>query len=173
MIAFDANFVSNRRDTSTRGVTLIELVLSIVILGIALGTLVVGVAGETESRGALLERDRAIRLARSMMDEILAAAFEDPDETAGSFGTEEGARSTYDDVDDYDGHSSTPPVDATSTAIPGASGFARSVLVWNVDEALPSQARSDGSTGLKHIRVSVLSPAGETLFLDALRAEGS
>lgn len=152
-----------------RGFTLIELIVAIVILGLVSTTLV-HVIGESV-RARMVARDRAvgIELARSLLEEILSQAFEDPDEASGSFATEEGSRSTFDDVDDYDGLHEAPPTDASGVAIAGAAQFARDVVVRNVLVADPDAPMSDGSTDLKRIEVIVVGN-DETLRLYGLKA---
>ena len=114
--------------------TLLEFILVIALVGIAAAALVPAL-GQSLFRHAGLRRTMlACDLAMDMIEEIRAAAFEDPDLAEGSFGTEEGARSQYDDCDDYDGWSASPPEDKAGSAVSGHVGFTRSVVVENVAE---------------------------------------
>lgn len=74
-----------------------------------------------------------------------------------SFGPEEGSRAAYDDVDDFDGLSNSPPERIDGTALSDYGGFTRSVTVDNVTAAVPDPVtpEADGSTEFKRIRVTV------------------
>jgi MSHA pilin protein MshD len=81
-----------------KGVTLIELVLSMVIISIAL-TGIFSVITLTVSHSAdPVVNYQAIAIAEAYMDEILAQSYTDPD--GGSTGE---TRASFDDVGDYNG----------------------------------------------------------------------
>lgn len=87
-----------RTERAQRGVTLIELVVSIVIIGIAAGS-VLGVLSVTTAASAdPMIRHQAVAIADAYLEEILLKPFADPDGIDG-----EVARADFDDVDDYDG----------------------------------------------------------------------
>jgi Tfp pilus assembly protein PilV len=150
--------------STKRGISLLEILFTTVLLTI--GTVSLFTAMASVKSGAVDSEMVTIgnSLARDMMDEIYGKAFEDPDGAVGSFGTEESLpRSNYDDVDDYDVWSQSPPVDVNGTAYNGAGGmpnytmFTRAVTVENVPEnnfnvGTPS---ADGSTDAKRIIVTV------------------
>ena len=83
---------------STRDFTLIELIVTIVVLSAGLVG-VFAVINYTTARSAdPLVRTQAYSVAQAYMEEILLRDFDDPD------GSEAGEdRATFDDVDDYDG----------------------------------------------------------------------
>jgi len=145
------------REQNNRGVTFVEIVASIVVLGIALPPLI---AVFTEVAGKSPDHTYQVMArtyADSLMEEIASKAFEDPDEAPGSFGAEEGARAAYDDIDDYDGLSNSPPQHFDGTLLDDYGGFTRGVLVANVTAADtdPSTAAASGTTAFKRIRVAV------------------
>ena len=107
--------------------------------------------------------DIATSLARDLMDEILGKGFDDPDGGA-TFGPEEAEpRRNFDDVDDYDGWSKTPPQDVDGVSYNGAgsmpdySYFTRQVTVENVpqDNFNVLTPSADGTTDAKRIIVTV------------------
>ena len=152
------------------GFSLIELIISIVVLALVGGAFAHVIGESIRSRVTVMERAVGVELARSLMEEILGQGFEDPEEDAGSFGTEEGGRALFDDVDDYDGFSENPPKDASGSSVAGASGYTRSVVVSNVLEANPESLTADGTTDLKRIEVTVVGNM-ETLRLVGLNAD--
>jgi len=91
-----------------------------------------------------------------------------------SFGTEEALRAAYDDIDDFDGASESPPRRIDGTPLDDYTGFTRTVSVVNVTAADPDAAvpEADGSTGLKRVTVTVTWTGGRggELSLSTLRA---
>lgn len=102
-----------------RGVTLVELVVTIVILSIALVGLSFAISsGVGQSANTLFEL-RAVALGQAYLDEILSKKFDERSRNSGippcvdpmlpgracsnPLITEEGSRTNYDDVDDYNG----------------------------------------------------------------------
>ena len=158
------------RNRHHSGFTLIELVLAMSILAVVSSSVLVAMGESARQHVENEERSLAVQRARSLMEEVLAQAFEDPHETEGSFGNEEGVRQLFDDVDDYDLHAETPVVDAIGLAIPGATAFTRSVEVHNVLEANPDVVVSDGSTDFKRVTV-IVQGTTETLRLYGLKAK--
>jgi MSHA pilin protein MshD len=163
-----------RERTNQQGATLIEAVLAVIALGIAIPPLV-GLFREVAARGADdTYQQVAIAHAESLMEEIVSKSFEDPGLASGSFGTEESPRSAYDDVDDYDGLSESPPQRLDGTLLAEYGGFTRSATVVNVTTADPDPLApaADGSTDLKRIRVKVswTGARGGELTLSTLRA---
>lgn len=164
--------MSSRRNS--RGVTLIETVVSIVVLGVALPPLIAlfhEIASHTPDD---LHQRAALAYADGLMEEILSKEYEDPSEPRSSFGTEEVLRSSYDDVDDYDGMNNSPPRHLDGSVLGDYGGFTRSVEVHNVTGANPDPLAPevDGSTALKRIRVTVAWTSGRAgeVTLTMLRA---
>lgn len=81
-----------------RGATLIELVVSIVIIAIAAGA-VLGVLSTSVGRSAdAMVLAQGVSIAEAYLEEIALKSFVDPDGTDG-----EALRPDFDDVDDYNG----------------------------------------------------------------------
>ena len=79
-----------------RGLTLIELVIAIVVIGIAVAGVSTLMNLATASSADPVLATQAQALARAYLEEVLARDYTDPD------GSEAGEdRATYDDVDDY------------------------------------------------------------------------
>jgi MSHA pilin protein MshD len=111
-------------------------------------------------------------LAKQLMDEILQTQYVDPG-VLPVFGPEVGeVRANYDDVDDYNGLSESPPVNRDGTAIPGFTGWKRAVQVFWADPTSPSTTTVT-DTGLKRVVVTVTSPTGRVTVLTALRSRNS
>ncbi|MGD8574544.1 MAG: prepilin-type N-terminal cleavage/methylation domain-containing protein [Gammaproteobacteria bacterium] len=82
-----------------QGLSLVELVIAIVVIGIAAAALAAAyVTTVSRSSDPQIEA-QATAIAQSYMDEILAHDFSDPDGSP----ADDASRSTYDDVSDYNG----------------------------------------------------------------------
>ena len=115
------------------GATLVEMVVSIVIMSISVTAVMMVVTQVGRHSADPMRRIQAAAIAEAYMDEILAQALSDPD-TAESGSTETGeVRATFDDVLDYHGLSdSSGARDQTGAVISGLEGYNVSVSVTAV-----------------------------------------
>lgn len=157
------------------GFTLVEAVLSVLIVAVMIVGAMHTFGSLARGRLVMLSRCTADGLAGQMLSEIVQNRFEEPDETV-TFGPEAsetgGPRSVYDDVDDYDGWSATPPQARDGTDISDLTGWHRSVVVENVDVDTLASAGST-VTGLKKITVTVTDPGARPVSMTALRCQTS
>ncbi|WP_077529250.1 type IV pilus modification PilV family protein [Vreelandella utahensis] len=155
------------------GATLVELVMTIVIISVAIAG-VVGAFSLVSGRSAnSLFQTRAVELGQFYMDEILAQKYDDATPVGGvppvsdcNISAEEGSnRSAYDDVDDYDAIDNAPPRTAEGTPLPGYDGFEVSVTVFcaGSEVGLPD-------LDAKRIDLSITGPADSEFSLSAYRA---
>ena len=125
------------------GVTLVELIISMVIISIALtGVLMVMNQTVRHSADPVIQH-QAVAIAESYLEEILVQAYENP--TGGYSGTD---RSKFDDVDDYDGLSDTGVKDHLGNSVVILANYNVSVLV-------SSEMTLDGGVKAKKVTVSV------------------
>lgn len=147
--------VSNQLRSS--GFTLVESVMSMLIVSILLVAAVraTGASGLVQYKTA--EKTAARLLADGLMSDITALPYEDPIVTP-LFGVEAGETSTskanYDDIDDFNGWTESPPQDKDGNTIPNFSTWSRSVVVERVNSATPSTV-AGAETGAKRITVTV------------------
>jgi MSHA pilin protein MshD len=158
-----------------RGMTLIEAVISIVIVATMLVAAVSSLGSFARARRSQFDRCAGGTLARGLMSEILQARYLEPGVDVW-FGRDTGeaadVRTAWDDVDDYNGLSECPPATKSGAAIAGAAGWTRKVTVEYVQPTNPNQTSST-DTGLVRITVSATSPTGVTTTLQALRSDES
>jgi MSHA pilin protein MshD len=112
------------------GTSLIELVISVVIISITVtGTMMV-IFQTTSNSASPMIRTQAIAIAEAYMEEIMAQPLLDP-EGADTGAVEAGeSRATYDDVTDYHGLSNfAGAVDQAGNSIVGLEGYNISVQV--------------------------------------------
>lgn len=113
-----------------RGVTLIELVVSIVILSVAAAGIMMVITQTTLSSADPMLREQATAIAQSYMEEILTQPLRDPDGVEVN-GPESGeTRATYDDVWDYHGlYNNSGALDQNGAAVTGLEGYNIAVSV--------------------------------------------
>jgi MSHA pilin protein MshD len=149
--------MSFHRNNRKRAFTLVEAMVSVVIIAVLLvvGLNVVGASGMNQYRSA--QRATAAALAHDLMSDILQQPYKEPT-TAPVFGPESGEsasnKAQFDDVDDFNGWSESPPRDRANTALSDLSGWTRSVTVQWVSTAPPFAAAAT-DTSLKQITVTV------------------
>jgi Tfp pilus assembly protein PilV len=123
--------------------TLVETMLAMVVLSVAVfGLLSTLVAGEQQ----LQEADHALaasRLARDLLEEIVARPYEDPQEPGKTLGPEQGEtnRTLFDDCDDYDKFHENPgeACNAAGTLYqPNQQAFKRRVSVTQATNTIAS-----------------------------------
>lgn len=148
-----------RRRPIRRAMTLVEVSMSILIVGVMLVAALNTVGAARVGLQRVGDRSRGTMLAQQLMAEVLAQAYEDPDYGPGSFGlggdeVGDGSRALWEDVDDYDGWSASPPEDKKGNPLAGFDNWGRSVTVAWVNPDNPSAAvMSD--TRVKSITVNV------------------
>ncbi|MDX1453642.1 MAG: prepilin-type N-terminal cleavage/methylation domain-containing protein, partial [Oleiphilaceae bacterium] len=123
-----------------RGVTLVELVISIVIISIAMVAVLNSFSFSISQSADPLWRNKTLKLAQLYLDEILAKNYDDatpvgglPEVTSPScigLGPEAGeTRATYNDVDDYNGTVDMPPVSLVGSLDSSYNSYIVSVKV--------------------------------------------
>lgn len=123
--------------THQRGVTLVELLMSIVVVSIAASS-VLGVMAMTAARSAdPMIRHQASAIAEAYLEEILLKPLTDPDGADG-----EAARADFDDLDDYDGLLDAGARDQFGVPIAGLDAYNVAVTV-TPSPALPGVPIAD------------------------------
>lgn len=126
-----------RRDTSQKGVTLIELVVSIVVISLGAAS-VLGVLSYNAAHSAdAMVITQASAVAEAYLEEIALKPFDDPDGT-----DTEASRADFDDVDDYDGLIDAGAADQFGNSIAELSEYDVAVSVTG-SAALPGVPAAD------------------------------
>lgn len=143
-----------RRNQQT-GVTLVELVLSMVIISIAMVG-IFSVINLTVSHSAdPLMQQQAVAIAESYLEEILQQNYS---------GAASGSRADFDDVDDYNNLTDNGVHDQNGTAVAELSQYTIAVSV-----AAPASLA--GGVDAKQITVNVSGPGVASLSLVGYRAD--
>lgn len=142
-----------------RGLTLVELLVSIVIISLA-GVALLGTLGYVASNsGESLAQTQARAIAEAYLAEALAQPFKEP----GAFDNQVG-RANLNDVDDYNGINDANARDQFGNAFGGAGQFQVSVAVVNSGGlgGLPAAA-------VKRVDVTVRSTGGVRVIATGYR----
>ena len=146
------------------GFTLIEIIVTLVVVGIAAVALLSVFTSNVRGSADPLLQQQAITIAEAYLEEILLKAYQDPtDPEQGALGTEpgEGSRNLFDDVQDYNHLGTTEVRDQNDVAIGALSAFDVTVTVAGATlNAVPAML----------IEVRVDHPAISSLTLHAYRA---
>ncbi len=150
------------------GVTFIELVISIVVIGIAVAGVLLVMTRTTRSSADPMVTHQAVAIAEAYLDEILAKEFADPvDPETGGTEAGEPDRSWYDDVQDYDGLSDSGARDQNDNAIGGLGQYTVGVSVNG--EALGPGGQQVGAADSLRITVTVSHPAASAIVVSGYR----
>jgi MSHA pilin protein MshD len=158
----------------SRGATLVELVITIVIISVAIAGVVGAFALLTGRSADPLNQTRAVALAQLYADEILARQYDDntppggvPRQSGCTIATEESSRANYDDVDDYQAISGEAPTDAAGVPLDASAyqGFtvAVSVACAGTEVALPD-------IDAKRVDITIQDPSGNAYLFTLYRA---
>ena len=141
-----------------RGLSLVEVVVSTMLVGLVLVSAMKCLGGVIRGRMSTSDSGRGEQLAQQLLTEIFNTDYEDgggspvfgrePNEFTGS------NRSDFDDVDDFHNWTAAPPEDRNGNAVFNTSGWQRDVTVQLVDPADPATV-SGTDQGLKRITVTV------------------
>ena len=149
----------NTKPITPRGISMAETIVSTMLVGFVLvGSLQV-IGPMVQSTSVHADRLVAANLANELIEEIGTKRFTDPDlADLDLIGVDDGERAAmradFDDVDDYQGWSSSPPKLSNNQSITSLGSWTRSVGVAHV---LLGDAITDSATntGLKRVTVTV------------------
>jgi MSHA pilin protein MshD len=148
-----------------KGMTLIELIIFMVIVGVAMAGIVSAINFNVQHSADPVVKKQALAIAESMLEEVTLQNFSDPD---GGANVVEASRDLYDDIDDYDNYSRNgiSSINAPSTTITGLEGYNVSV---KIDSAIDLNGINGGKA--KRITVTVNGPLNTTVLLEGYRTD--
>jgi len=135
-----------------KGFSFVEILISIILVGLSITALVVASNSFTMANGAGADLSTAEFLIEQIRELTTLLPVADPMTTVwNSLGTEAGESTVavYDDVDDFDGFDSTSlgaPIDANRNTLAELAAFSQVVTVVKVDQADFDQVVADTDT---------------------------
>lgn len=141
-----------------RGFTLVEILIAVVLLGLAIASLVAANGAFTQTNGAGIDLSTAEFLIEEIRELTTPLAVVDPVDGAVVWGAEigEAAAGDYDDLDDFDGATFSPPVDASGNALAEFASFSQQISVENVSPVSLDTVVADHTSDFVRVTVSIL-----------------
>ena len=154
-----------------RGFTLIEVLIAIILVGIAIAGLIAANTAFTQANGAGTDLSTALFLMEQIRELTVLLPVIDPNTGTSTFGPEEAALADYDDLDDFDDASFSPPISADRVVLNDSAAFTQQVTVENVHAANFEQVVADHSSDFVRITVRVLLNSKEITSANWVRAQ--
>ena len=159
-----ARLAIRQRGASDLGVTLVELVISIAVIGIGVSAVQLAMLATTARSADPMLQHQASAIAEAYLEEILLKDYLDPD-TAGVCPAPEATRDVYDNVCDYAAVDDTGARSQDGTPVAGLADYRVRV---NVDGSATLNGLS-GSADVLRVDVRVTHPTGVDLTLSGYR----
>lgn len=153
------------------GFSLIEVLLAIILVGIAVASLVAANASFTRENAAGTELSTAEFLIEQIRELTILLPVVDPETENATFGPEadETTLADYDDLDDLDGAAFTPPINADRTLLNDFAPYVQQVTVERVSAGDFEQVDED-SPYFVRITVTITVDSKQISSADWVRA---
>jgi MSHA pilin protein MshD len=170
-----------RLQRRSAGFTLVELVVTLMVISIAVLGISQALAFALSRQSDGLWQARAVALAQAYVEEIMARRYDEAAPVGGvppcapgaaacsSIGPDGESRDAFDDVDDYHGLDEQPPRDATGQPRTGYAGWRAQVAVRYLDAAQVAALGADHPSDGKLVTVTVSPPGQTPLSFSVLR----
>lgn len=160
----------NRQSAVKNGFSLIEVLLAILLVGLAIASLVAANIAFTRANGAGTDLSTAEFLIEQIRELTILLSVVDPQSGTTIFGPEEMGLANYDDLDDFDGAVFCPPISSGRAALSDFSVFSQRVTVENVSSSNFQQVVADHSSPFVRVTVKVLLNSKEISSASWIRA---
>jgi len=152
------------------GFSLIEVLIAVILIGIAIASLVTANIAFTKANSAGTELSTAEFLIEQIRELTTLLPVVDPNTGDSTFGPEEATLADYDDLDDFDGASFSPPISADREVLNDFAAFSQQVTVENVSAANFEQVVNDHYSFFVRVTVKVFLNAREISSTSWIRA---
>ncbi len=154
------------------GFSLVEVLIAILLVGFAIASLVAANATFTMANGAGADLSTAEFLVEQIRELTVLLPVIDPESTVWTFGPEGGETlAGYDDLDDFDNASFSPPIGADRSALNNLAAYRQQVTVENVSASNFEQVEADTASSFVRITVKVFLNSKQISSASWLRAE--
>ncbi|MFC1761465.1 prepilin-type N-terminal cleavage/methylation domain-containing protein [Planctomycetota bacterium] len=135
--------------------TLIEVLIATIMIGLAIAALLGANGAYTMANSYGADMSTAEFLIEQIRERTMTMAVIDPETEKDIFGPEEGSVTSYDDVDDFNDASFSPPIDAGGNALDDLAAFKQEVEVQNVSPTNFANTVASHTSNFVRIRVTV------------------
>ncbi|UCE49878.1 MAG: hypothetical protein JSW47_06935 [Phycisphaerales bacterium] len=138
------------------GFSLVEVLVAIILVGLAVAALVGANSALTNAIGAGTDLSTAEFLISEIAELTALLNVVDPENGISTFGPETGETLTnYDDLDDFNGAVFSPPISADRSVINSSAGFSQQVTVENVSASNFEQVVGNHSSDFVRVTVRI------------------
>jgi type II secretory pathway pseudopilin PulG len=163
MMSWIAKYPAGRPPRMRRAFTLIEAAMVTSIIGFGVLAMLTLLGAGTSANNDATELTTGMNLARNIRELALGLKFADPT-TPTHWGSESGETlATYNDIDDLDGKTFSPPLDARRQTLPEFGTWQQSIVVETVDPDMLTLAVPKGTQPANRVTVTV-SHNGRTVY---------
>jgi len=152
------------------GFTLVEVLIATILVGLAIASLVVANISLTRANGVGADLSTAEFLIEQFRELSTLLSVIDPNTGTGYFGSEEAVLADYDDLDDFDGKSFSPPINTNREALQSFAAFSQQIMVENVDGANFENTVADHSSNFVRVTVRIFLNSREISSTSWIRA---
>ncbi|HEV7300184.1 MAG TPA: type II secretion system protein [Tepidisphaeraceae bacterium] len=168
--------IPHPRLTRTRGFTLIEAALTTVIVGVAFVAMLTLFAAGTSVNNTSASMTTGMHLAKSVREMAMTMEFTSP-ASPGTWGRDSGETATnpgaWDDLNDLDNASFSPPIDGGGNVIPNMENWRQTIDVRCVDVNGMETLLPDGTSEAIRITTIVTRGTDEVCRLSWYAFEGT
>ena len=153
------------------GFSLIEVLIAILLVGLAIASLVGANSAFTQSNAAGTDLSTAEFLLEQIRELTALLPVVDPLTETSTFGPETGETLTnYDDLDDFDNAVFSPPITADRNPLNDFTAYSQQITVENVNASDFEQVVSDHGSNFVRITVKIFMNSTEISSASWLRA---
>jgi prepilin-type N-terminal cleavage/methylation domain-containing protein len=156
-----------------QGFTLIEVLVAIVLIGLAIASLVAANYSFTRANAAGVNLSTAEFLIEQIRELMAPLAVVDPNTGISVFGPEpeEGSLADYDDLDDFDDVSFCPPINAARETLSDYANYSQRIMVENVSASDFEQVVGSHMSDFVRVTVDILVNSEQINSVSWVRAE--
>jgi prepilin-type N-terminal cleavage/methylation domain-containing protein len=153
------------------GFTFIEVLIATLLVGLAVAALLVANQAFTRTNDVGVDLSTAEFLTEEIRELMTLLPVVDPQTGSATFGPETGETlAGYDDLDDFDGATFSPPINAGRYTLSEYATFSQRVTVENVSASNFEQVVSDHGSDFVRVTVNVYQNAQRVASTSWLRA---
>ena len=138
------------------GFSLIEVLIAVLLVGLAIASLVAANGAFTKANGAGTDLSTAEFIIGQIRELTMLLPVIDPQTELATFGPESGETlAGYDDLDDFNGATFSPPINAERTPLTKLSAFYQQITVENVNASNFEDVVANHNSSFVRVTVSV------------------